>query len=121
LQQVGTIPQALLRMNGRFTAELSKVDLLSAPSQIMNFSPNNQAIIDHCFLACLCRRPTSEEQTYFLGQLDRTTDAEEEKDEESRTDNPATVSDPKLPHTRADVVQDLFWTLFNSPEFSWNH
>ena len=59
LQQVGTIPQALLRMNGRFTAEQSKVDLFSATSQIISFSPDNSAIIDNCYLACLCRHPSA--------------------------------------------------------------
>jgi len=25
------------------------------------------------------------------------------------------------PTTREQRVQDLYWALFNSPEFSWNH
>lgn len=120
LQQVGTIPQALLRMNGRFTAEQIKVDALSAPAQILNFSPDNAAVIDNCFLACLCRHPTVDERTYFLNLLESTTEAAGEK----RKANPAaaaTSANAKPTRTRAQVVEDLMWTLFNSPEFSWNH
>lgn len=120
LQQFGTIPQALLRMNGRFTAERSKVDNLSAPSEIIQFSPDNAAIVDNCFLTCLSRHPSYDEREYFLGLLDSTTEAAAQK----RKENPDaaevdTVDKPK--RTRAQVVEDLVWTLFNSPEFSWNH
>ncbi len=120
LQRVGTIPQALLRMNGRFTAEQSKVDGLSAPAQILNFSPDNAAIIDNCYLACLCRHPAVDERAYFLNLLESTTEAAAEK----RKANPeahAAGSESKPTRTRAEVVEDLVWTLFNSPEFSWNH
>ncbi|MBC7968016.1 MAG: DUF1549 domain-containing protein [Fuerstia sp.] len=120
LQQVGTIPQALLRMNGRFTAEQSKVDALSAPAQILNFSPDNAAVIDNCFLACLCRHPAVDERTYFLGLLEATSEAAEEK-RKANPEAPAASPDSKPTRTRAQVVEDLMWTLFNSPEFSWNH
>jgi hypothetical protein len=118
LQQVGTIPQALLRMNGRFSAELSKAELLSAAGQIIRFSPDNQAIVENSYLACLGRRPTDEEQQYFLGLLDNTYEAVAKKREsEPNTPEP----NPKPDRSQEEVVQDLFWTLFNSPEFSWNH
>lgn len=118
LQQVGTIPQALLRMNGRFTAERSKVDNLSAPSEIIRFSPNNDAIIDNCYLTCLSRHPAVDERAYFLDLLDSTVEAAAEK----RKANPDSAESAVKPtRTRAQVVEDLVWTLFNSPEFSWNH
>ncbi len=120
LQQVGTIPQALLRMNGRFTAEQSKVDGLSAPAQILNFSPDNAAIIDNCYLACLCRHPAVEERAYFLNLLESTTEAAAEK-RKANPEAPAASPESKPTRTRAQVVEDLVWTLFNSPEFSWNH
>lgn len=106
LQQVGTIPQALLRMNGRFTTETAKADALSAPAQIMRFSPDDESLVENSFLACLCRRPTAEEKDYFTGLL-KSVPAESDKSDVVRD--------------RAEVVQDLFWTLFNSPEFAWNH
>lgn len=126
LQQVGTIPQALLRMNGRFTAEQSKVDNLSAPSEIIQFSPDNAAIVDNCFLTCLSRHPGYDEREYFLGLLDSTTEAAAEKrkanPDASEVDTVVEADTAGKPlRTRAQVVEDLVWTLFNSPEFSWNH
>lgn len=118
LQQVGTIPQALLRMNGRFSAELSKAELLTAAGQIIRFSPDNAAIVENSYLACLGRRPTDEEQQYFLGLLNNTFETAADQRQSGSQD---AESDSKPDRLQADVVQDLFWTLFNSPEFSWNH
>ncbi|MCA9011370.1 MAG: DUF1549 domain-containing protein [Planctomycetaceae bacterium] len=142
LQQVGTIPQALLRMNGRFTGEQSKVDLLSATSQIISFSPDDTAIVDNCFLACLCRHPSQEEQTFFLNQFESARQPDRRKDkaefpedvgnagaasaakstdaEQNQTTDGSESTAP-VRRTRAEVVEDLVWALFNSPEFSWNH
>ncbi len=108
LQQMGTIPQALLRLNGRFTSERSKVDFLTGPGEIFSLSQDDAHIIENSFLACLSRRPTEAEKNYFLPLL-----------------APRAEGDPEQPGvvrpSREEVVQDLFWTLFNSPEFSWNH
>ncbi len=120
LQQVGTIPQALLRMNGRFTAERSKVDMLSAPSEIIQFSPDSAAIVDNCFLTCLSRHPGYDERTYFLGLLDSTIEAAAQK-REANPESAEVDAAVKPMRTRAQVVEDLVWTLYNSPEFSWNH
>ena len=118
LQQVGTIPQALLRMNGRFSSELSKAELLTAAGQIISFSPDDAAIVENSYLACLARRPSAEERKYFLELLEMTYEAVAKKrNTEPNTPEP----DPKPNRSQVDVVQDLFWTLFNSPEFSWNH
>ena len=111
LQQVGTIPQALLRMNGRFTADLSKVDMLTAANQILNLSPDDRAVVENSYLACLCRRPTDEERRFFMDGLSSGKPAEENESKTSK----------KPIRDRAEIMQDLFWTLFNSPEFSWNH
>lgn len=116
LQQVGTIPQALLRMNGRFSAELSKVDLLTSPGQILRFSKDDPSIIEHCFLTCLTRRPEPEEQQHFLSLLQ-----ESPTGESTDTATPDSERPAGLRRSREEVVQDIFWTLFNSPEFSWNH
>jgi hypothetical protein len=118
LQQVGTIPQALLRMNGRFSSELSKAELLTAAGQILDFSPNDEAVVENSYLTCLARRPSDEEKEYFVAILDKTYEAAAKKREAS----PGTPeTDLKPDRSRAEVVQDIFWTLFNSPEFSWNH
>lgn len=104
LQQTGTIPQALLRMNGRFTRDRTKAELLNSAGQIVSFSRDNESTIDNCFLACLTRPPSQEERQEFVTRL---------------TGQAAGDGDPDKRRERA--VEDLFWVLFNSPEFSWNH
>ena len=99
LQQTGTIPQALLRMNGKFTRELTKVDMLTSSSLILSFSADDEAVVTNSFLACLTRFPTLEERHEFTTRL--------------------SGHDGKNQRNRA--IEDLFWTFFNSPEFSWNH
>ncbi len=95
-EHAGTIPQALLRMNGQFARELTELSPLSAPGRIMAVSSTLQMLVENSYLACLTRRPSQPELDYFVNLLNETNDKE-------------------------SVVQDLFWTLFNSPEFSWNH
>lgn len=96
--RVGTIPQALLRMNGQFARELTEAGPFSAPGRISGMSSNPQHCLETAYLVCLTRRPTAEETSFFLPQL------QEQKGRQAD-----------------GVMQDLFWTLFNSPEFNWNH
>ncbi|MBA4032366.1 MAG: hypothetical protein C0478_15960 [Planctomyces sp.] len=93
----GTIPQALLRMNGEFSRQLSEATPLSAPGRLAGLSNTNEELITGVFLACLTRRPTPEELRLI---------------EESWRENPT---------SKGNLAEDLYWTLFNSPEFSWNH
>ncbi|MCP4786869.1 MAG: DUF1553 domain-containing protein [Fuerstiella sp.] len=69
LQQSGTIPQALLRMNGKFTRGLTETGAFSAAGQIMRFSGDDETIVQNCFLACLTRMPNAEERDFFVQQL----------------------------------------------------
>jgi hypothetical protein len=96
--RTGTIQQALLRMNGDFASDLSKEQPLAAPGQIKSFSPTPEALLDNVFLACFTRTANAAERECILPQLTQ------------RRGGPAD-----------GAVQDLYWTLFNSPEFSWNH
>lgn len=97
-ERAGTIPQALLRMNGNLTRERTKVDPFGAPGRILALSPTDEKLIENAYLICLTRRPTREELVHFVRQY-----------QEAK------------PHQRDEVTQDLFWSLFNSDEFSWNH
>ncbi len=106
LPQTGTIPQALLRMNGPFTRELTRAELLQSAGQILSWSPSDDAVVENCFLTCLTRLPTDSERQEFLTLLQ---DASAEKPDETAAE------------ARKAVVEDLFWMLFNSVEFSWNH
>jgi hypothetical protein len=97
-ERTGTIPQALLRMNSNFAAEWTKSTMFSAAGRIAGIAPDNDACLDLCFLVCLTRRPTLAERSILGKQLEQATGDE-----------------------RNQVVEDIFWTLFNSPEFCWEH
>ena len=94
----GTIPQALLRMNGEFARDRSEATPFSATGRIAGMAPDDDTCLDLCFLVCLTRRPTIEERAAILPQL-----------EKSRRNG------------RTSAVEDVFWTLYNSPEFCWGH
>jgi uncharacterized protein DUF1549/uncharacterized protein DUF1553 len=94
----GTIPQALLRMNGEFAKDRSEGTPFSAAGRIAGMAPDDDTCLDLCFLVCLTRRPTIEERAVILRQL-----------EQSRRES------------RTNAVEDIFWTLYNSPEFCWEH
>ncbi|HXY35985.1 MAG TPA: DUF1553 domain-containing protein, partial [Planctomycetaceae bacterium] len=93
----GTISQALLRMNGKFAADAIKADPLNASARLSTFAGSDANCLEGCYLIALSRRPTQAESDYFLQQL---------------------AAGAK---GRAQVVEDILWSLFNSPEFSWNH
>jgi len=97
-EQTGTIPQALLRMNSDVTREAIKSDLMTTSGRVANMCRDDASIVDTAYLICFCRKPTPPERDHFLEQLSGVS-----KNEKNR------------------VVEDLFWALFNSPEFSWNH
>lgn len=96
--RVGTIPQALLRMNGEFSRDLTESKPFTAAGRIEGMASTPEKSLEASYLVCLTRRPAPEEQAHFLPQLG----AQE-------------------PAAREGVMQDVFWTLFNAPEFSWNH
>ncbi len=97
-QRTATIPQTLLNMNGGFAQEMSQPGPFSTPGTLRQFSPTNDALLDNAFLTCLTRRPTAAERSHFLSQLP-----------------------PQPKDADNAVLEDLFWTLFNAPEFTWNH
>ena len=97
-ERAGTIPQALLRMNSNFAAEWTKSTIFSAAGRIANIAPDDEACLDLCFVVCLTRHPTPEERSVMLKQLE------------------GTKGD-----IRSRLVEDIFWTLFNDPEFCWSH
>ena len=97
-ERAGTIPQALLRMNGKLPREIAKTDPFGAPNRLIQLSPSDAELVENAFLVCLTRRPTDTEVEHFLGQFQDATEGE-----------------------RNRTTTDIFWSLFNSPEFSWNH
>jgi hypothetical protein len=94
--QTGTIPQSLLLMNGELVRH--RIGVYSVASRIGPQTPDDNAAVEAAYLAAFSRRPTPEESEYFALKLHGSKGA-----------------------GRMAVMSDLFWTLFNSTEFSWNH
>lgn len=93
----GTIPQALLRMNGKFARENASASFLNSAGRIAKLNLSDEKRIETCFLVALTRFPTEQEREHFLKQYQAN------------------------PQQRDKITEDLFWALYNSPEFSWNH
>ena len=95
----GTIGQRLLLMNGDLVKQLTKKDLVgNASTRIAMLAQNDQRAIETAYLCVLSRHPTKRESDHFLKRLSQSTG-----------DN------------RSQLLEDLFWVLLNSTEFSWNH
>ena len=97
-QEPGTIPQRLLMMNGSLVQEKIKDSILNAAARIALLAPDNARAVETAYLAVLTRRPTAGEAAHF---------------EERLAANKG--------HPRNQRLTDLYWTLLNSTEFSWNH
>jgi hypothetical protein len=93
----GTIPQRLLMMNGKLVHDRTKAELANASARIAWMAPDDSSAVEAAYLAVLTRRPTATEAAYFVRSL-----AEQSSN-------------------RAQGIEDLYWTLINSTEFSWNH
>jgi hypothetical protein len=93
----GTIPQRLLMMNGKMVRENLSGSPNSTCRRIAWLAPNDLSAVESAYLAVLTRRPTPEEAEYFEAALAENSEK------------------------RAERIQDLFWALINSTEFSWNH
>ncbi len=95
----GTIPQRLLMMNGKVVDEKTRDSLLAnAATQISSFAPDDATAVETAMLAVLSRRPGPAERSHFEARLAGTSSNE-----------------------RSARMSDLYWTLLNSTEFSWNH
>lgn len=94
----GTIPQRLLLMNGELVFDRTKEGLFTAATRIGWQARDDRAAIRSAYLAVLTREPTQAEVTHFQGRLNGCTGKE-----------------------RLRCMEDLYWALINSTEFSWNH
>ena len=90
-----TIPQALVRMNGRLARELTTAKAFTGPGRIASIAADDDARLTAVFLACLTRRPTAAERELLQPVLRAASGSE--------------------------GVEDLYWSLFNTAEFCWNH
>lgn len=96
----GTIPQRLLMMNGGEIENRIKDNIVSnAATQIAALASTDEKAIEVSYLAALTRRPTEAESRHFAALL---AGANNQPDRRQR-------------------LEDLYWCLLNSTEFSWNH
>lgn len=95
----GTIPQRLVLMNGELVKERTGENIvMNAATRIGALIADDTKAVETAYLTTLTRRPTPEESSYFVEHFQQRANAK-----------------------RADLMSDLFWTLINSTEFSWNH
>ena len=85
-------------MNGDLVSELIEANLFNSVGGVAAMAPTHEQCVAAAFLICLSRPPTPTESSHFVAQLQGTTDK-----------------------PRQRVVEDLFWSLLNTTEFSWNH
>ena len=95
--RVGTIPQRLVMMNGELVTEKASENPLRTTARIAMLAADDAAAIETTYLAVLTRRPTPPELAHFVDRL----------------------ADTEL--SRQRVLEDVYWSLINSTEFSWNH
>ena len=94
----GTIPQRLLLMNGKLVKEKTRENLFNAATRIGWLAPDDRSAVETAYLTVLTRRPTAPEAEHFQKRLAGARGKE-----------------------RSARMEDLYWTLLNSTEFSWNH
>lgn len=97
----GTITQRLLMMNGDVARERTKAEgelAFGASSRIAALVKDPKAIVEAAYQCILSRKPSQTTTDYFAKQFEGKTDAQ-----------------------KREAVEDLFWVLLNSTEFSWNH
>jgi hypothetical protein len=85
-------------MNGELVREKTKDDFFTAASQIADLAPTDDRAVGVAFLAVLTRRPTTDESTHFAARLKGSSGK-----------------------ARKARLADLYWSLLNTTEFSWNH
>ncbi|MGH8631720.1 MAG: hypothetical protein ACREU7_13280, partial [Burkholderiales bacterium] len=92
----GTIPQALMLMNGKLTADATSLENSRTLRAVVE-APflGNEERLETLYLAALSRQPRSEEAEFLLKHVDSKT---------SEAD-------------RQEAFAEIFWGILNSPEF----
>lgn len=97
--RAGTVAQRLLTMNGELVRERTRDSLVNnAATRIAQLAPTDEQAVETAYLSLLTRRPTEAEVAHFVANL---------KDKQGSSRN--------------DALEDLYWVLINSTEFTWNH
>ena len=95
----GTITQRLLMLNGKLVKErTSDNPFANASNRILMVTGDNRKAVEIAYLTVFSRLPSDRELNHFQQLLQQSTGKE-----------------------RSNHMNDLFWVLLNSTEFSWNH
>ena len=95
----GTVTQRLLLMNGNLLqSRIANGNASNASARIAMITKDDEDAIRSVYQAVLTRPPSQPELLHFLKKF------------KDHPDN-----------QRSLLVEDLFWTLTNSTEFSWSH
>ena len=98
-QNPGTVAQRLLMMNGELVRQRTMGNpLFTGSTRIAQLAENDEQAVRMAYLCVLTREPSRREMEYFRHHLEQTEAGE-----------------------YAEAMEDLYWTLLNSSEFSWNH
>jgi len=92
----GTIPQALMMMNGELVQNAISINKGSYLNSVLSDKGNEQAKLKELYMSTLSRAPTGKEINAAKGLI-------------------------KKAKTPIEGYQDLFWALLNSNEFIFNH
>ena len=90
----GTIPQALMIMNGSTNGEIGRTN--NKLDRILKQFTAPEDRLDRIFLTVLCRLPSPREQSTYLPYV-------------------------KAGGAKKDAYEDVYWVLLNSSEFLFNH
>jgi len=96
----GTIPQALLMMNGQLVNEGIKVSKGGNLDRLFKIRKSDSDRVELMFLAALSRRPAAAEKSEILAYIKRKGTAAQK---------------------RKEGYEDAFWALLNTTEFLFNH
>jgi hypothetical protein len=96
----GTIPQALLMMNGQIVTEGIKVSKGGNLDRLFKIRKSAADRVELMFLAALSRRPTASEKAEIISYIKRKGSAAQKNKE---------------------GYEDAFWALLNTTEFLFNH
>ncbi|MAZ94862.1 MAG: hypothetical protein CMJ73_02340 [Planctomycetaceae bacterium] len=98
-QSSGTVAQRLLMMNGDLLNRRTMGNpLFNGSTRIAQLAENDCQAVRMAYLCVLTREPSEREMEHFHRRLQEASAAK-----------------------YAEAMGDLYWTLLNSSEFSWNH
>lgn len=124
-QESVTITQRLLMLNGDLVREQGDANpLLNSTSHINMFSRSDAEAIENVYLCVLNRFPDAEEIAIYTDRLQmNAADSVDPKAGNGQADQKQVVglTNPQATNQRQKALEDLFWVLTNSSEFSWNH